>query len=332
MVFTWQARYDYLEEFSMKSASLVTLSSAFLLTALAGCGAAQSNEQTAAETQGLFDQKSIEISVEPTRDDVKVVMPKNADSRKDWPLIILLHGFGASGSLQDIYFGASGNAGSKGFVIAMPNGIKNSNGKRFWNAFDACCDFEASKVNDIRFLTSLIAKVKQQVGIDSRRVTLLGHSNGGYMSYKMACEVPELIAGVAVLAGSMSGDFKQFCPKALPTSVLHIHGNADETVSYGGGIVPFSGKSFMSAPETAKTWAANNNCKSHIVTGRKFIDLVSFVQLPGVDTFAENWNDCDGGSRVEFLTIEKGKHAPAFGFGGGTFIQHSIDFLLSARR
>lgn len=317
----------------MKIVSFVSLLSAVFLVALAGCGAPQSNDELiAAQTEGLFDQKSISISVEPDRDDVKVVMPKNAHSRKNWPLIVLLHGYGASGSLQDIYYGASGNAGAKGFVLAMPNGVKNSKGKRFWNAFDACCDFEASEVDDVRFLTSLIAKVKQQVGIDSRRITLLGHSNGGYMSYKMACEVPELIAGVAVLAGSMSGDFKEFCPNALPTSVLHIHGNADETVSYDGGKAPLLGTPYMSASETSLTWARHNNCKSHSTSTQKLLDLVSFVQLPGVDTFAERWSDCDAGSRVEFLTIDNGKHAPVLGFGGGTFIQHSIDFLLSVRR
>lgn len=313
---------------------ILSLLSMFAVLALTGCGASplvQNDQNINSDTKRFFDQKSIFIHVEDGREDVKVVMPKIVDTRHDWPLIILLHGYGASGDLQDLYFDASGHAAELGFIIALPNGTKNKLGDRFWNAFDSCCDFENTQVDDVKFLTSLVRKIKDQVGIDENRVTFFGHSNGGYMSYKMACSSTETIAGVAVLAGSMSGDFNELCATAPPTSVLHVHGTADETVLYNGGVIEFSKKSYQSASDVVGNWSKHNACQSHSMAIANVFDFVLRFQLPGFDTNSESWSQCLGKTTVELLSIEGGDHKPMFGLGGGDFSKHALNFLLNAR-
>jgi polyhydroxybutyrate depolymerase len=119
---------------------------------------------------------------------VTVVVPSSYDGSPT-PLVVLLHGYGASAVLQDIYFGLSALAESRGFVLALPDGTLDTSGRRFWNAGDACCDFGEAEVDDVGYLTSVLDELEASYAIDPKRVFFVGHSNGGFMSYRMACDL-----------------------------------------------------------------------------------------------------------------------------------------------
>src|SRR5262245_8488402 len=83
---------------------------------------------------------------------VELKVPANLDESQRYPLVLVLHGYGASGFLQSAYFGASKlPAAGEAFVIA-PDGTLDSTNKLFWNADPACCDFEHKNPDDVGYL------------------------------------------------------------------------------------------------------------------------------------------------------------------------------------
>jgi polyhydroxybutyrate depolymerase len=185
----------------------------------------------------------------------------------DWdgtplPLFILLHGYGASGVVQDGYFGLSARA-DRGFAVVLPDGTLNRDGSRFWNATDFCCNFGGADIDDVAYVTSLIDEMEAKVAIDPARVVLIGHSNGGFMSYRMACDRPDRIAGIASLAGTTWKDESR-CAGTTAVPVLHMHGTVDETIFYDGA------PEYPGAEDTVARWRARNGCADPVTDGPSF--------------------------------------------------------------
>ena len=82
----------------------------------------------------------------------------------------------------------------------MANGTRDPDGNRFWNATDFCCDLHNTQVDDVKYLSGLLEEAATHIAVE--RIFALGHSNGGFMSYRLACEgIPGLVA-IASLAGT----------------------------------------------------------------------------------------------------------------------------------
>ena len=230
------------------------------------------------------------------------------------PLVVLLHGYTSSAAEQELYFKLGAESERRGFLYALPDGTQEPDGDRFWNATNACCDFQGSGVDDSAFLSGLIDQVKASYSVDPARVYLVGHSNGGYMAYRMACDHADQITAVVSLAGAMWSNPAQ-CAPTRPVSVLQIHGTADEVVSYTGG------SRYPGAEETVADWRELDGCSPEAVTGRP-LDLVA--DAPDAETAVTYAGGCRGGTIVELWTIRGGSHVPAL---NGAFATAVIDFL-----
>jgi poly(3-hydroxybutyrate) depolymerase len=149
------------------------------------------------------------------------------------PLVILLHGYTANSFWQNFYFGLNVETQKRGIMLVTPDGTKNPDGSQFWNATDSCCDYYQSGVDDVAYIAGLIEEAKLHFNIDADRVYLVGHSNGGYMSYRMACEHSEIIAGFVSLAGANWYDDTK-CGNPGPVAVLQVHGAWDAVILYDG--------------------------------------------------------------------------------------------------
>ena len=88
-----------------------------------------------------------------------------------------------------------------GFLYAFPDGTRDRLGNRFWNASDACCDLFQSGVDDVAYLTAVIDDMSARFHVDAKRIHLVGHSNGGFMSHRYACDRAERVAAFVSLAG-----------------------------------------------------------------------------------------------------------------------------------
>ena len=187
---------------------------------------------------------------------IEVRVPDDLDPADPAPLVVLLHGFGVSGEIQDAYLGMGDAAIERGMVFVAPDGTPNGAGRRFWNATPACCG-RGSDVDDVAYLTDVIDKVRQDHPIDPTRIYLVGHSNGGFMSFAMACARADAIAAIAAIEAATFDD-ADACAPSEPVATLQVHGTSDTTIIYGGGTI--AGEPYPSAPETLAMWAAYDGC------------------------------------------------------------------------
>ena len=245
-----------------------------------------------------------------------VVVPRTYDPDTSYALLIMLHGYSANSTQIRDFFHLTEYRDDYGFVSVIPDGTLNSVGLRFWNATPFCCDLFDQQPDDVAYISGLIEAAKQRFNIDASRIYLAGHSNGGYMSYRMACEV-DGIAAIASLAGSSFVDEADCQEASNPVSVLQVHGTLDPTVAYLGSI-----GNYPSAPQLVERWAARNNCPNSVDGPNRDVHALLF----GDETTTVVWEGCDQGSSVELWTIVGGGHIPPL---TDEFSTGVLDFLFS---
>lgn len=219
------------------------------------------------------------------------------------PLMIFLHGLGASGkvafdALQLAEFGAR----ERVFVVA-PDGSLDSQGRRFWNAGPACCNFDHENIDDVARLARLIDVWRARPDIDPAQIYVLGHSNGGFMTHRLACALGDRIAGAASLAGAAPAEDLACVPARTPR-LLEVHGDADPIVRYQGGAVFGSAAlaTYPSAEQGLRDWAKRRGCVGEPTRGA---DLDLDPRLPGSETSVEAYPRCG----LALWTVHGGKHS-----------------------
>ena len=231
-------------------------------------------------------------------------IPSSYSKNSSIPLVVLLHGYGSTGAQQESYMKFESVAEKNKFILVYPDGTIDSVGRRFWNATDACCSF-FSPEDDDAYLLSILKDMESNYSIDPKRIYFAGHSNGGFMSYRMACRHPDRIAAIASLAGASF--FKPTdCGATNSVSVLQVHGTKDETIFYDGGQI--LGNSYPSAFASASQWATVNQCTQNAVTRSTKLDLEG--NIAGDETSIKAWTNCQNSSEVELWTMENGTHIP----------------------
>ncbi len=237
----------------------------------------------------------ITIEVEG-RKSATVYLPTDFTHKKEWPLVISLHGFMSNPKIQEKIFPAKSFIDKKGFVLITPFGKRNYIGLRFWNASEKCCDIFNQNPDDISYLKELIIQSQKKFSIDPKRVFLVGHSNGGFLAYKFACEASEFISGIVSIAGS--NVFEEFnCKPSKPISILQVHGKNDRIIKYDGDLK----RGFRSALVSILPWSKINNCQEMMeskitqnITKTRFID-------------------CDKDKSVELWSLKNRNHNKSLG-------------------
>lgn len=190
--------------------------------------------------------------------DYRLRIPPEASSGPR-ALILNLHGFGSNAFQQEAYSQMNPVADTAGIFICYPNGVDNA-----WNVGWAF----GSSADDVGFIDALIDTLAANHGIDLERVYACGMSNGGFMSYRLACELNGRIAAVASVTGSMAPAFLEECMPDRAVPILEIHGTADTTVPYNGQ--PLLA---VSIEDLLAFWNLNNQCDGDPV----------FQELPNTD-------------------------------------------------
>ncbi len=144
-------------------------------------------------------------------------------------------------------------ADTANFIIVHPQGTKLNNEPHFnvggWTV--------GSQVDDVGFTAAMIDEISTNYQIDANRIYSTGMSNGGYMSFLLACQLSDRIAAIASVTGSMTPETFSDCSPTHPTPILQIHGTQD-------GVVPYNGAAWTkSIQEVLDYWIAFNNCSTN---------------------------------------------------------------------
>ena len=221
-----------------------------------------------------------------------VFIPDNYTDAKSYPLVIFLHGYGGNGQggMEYSQFNQVGN--TYNFLIVYPSGIPNWNSGIGDNPTSSTPD-----VNDVGYIDALIDTLSDSFNIDLGRIYATGFSNGGFMAYKLACQLSHRIAAVASVSGVMSTSTLDKCNPSRAIPVLHIHGTKDNMVFIDGL------KEWRSVEETVRYWTNFNNCDISEMTVLQDSD-------PTDDCTVEKYSytNCTNNSNVTYYKVINGGH------------------------
>ncbi len=224
-----------------------------------------------------------------------VHLPTGYSAQNDYSLVIAMHGGLGSGPQLETQSQLSVKADDAKFIVVYPDGVKSPIGIRTWNAGE-CCGYAAdNNIDDVGFIISLVDSLINKYSIDRDRVYATGMSNGGFMSYRLACEKPDVLAAIAPVASSMSANCQP--NKWVPT--IHFHSYNDNNVPFAGGRGDGLSNHYNPPLDSVMTiWADGSNCLVYSDTIRQSTDY---------DHFA--WNHCDCYAEYELYITHDGGHS-----------------------
>ncbi|MDA8542112.1 hypothetical protein N9K97_05155 [Gammaproteobacteria bacterium] len=208
-----------------------------------------------------------------------------------------LHGYGSDAIEQMNYtnFNNLANTKENNFILIHPQGAPLNtaltSSSSHWNSGGWTI---GSTVDDVDFIDTIIALMSQKYDLNQNRIYSTGMSNGGFMSYHLACNLSSKIAAVASVTGSMSSETYESCNPDHPTSILQVHGSIDVTVPFQGN----SALGMRSVNDVMDYWKLYNACDvdpTSIITD--YFDIEIAVQH---DTYSNCLNDVN----VELYKIE----------------------------
>jgi len=188
--------------------------------------------------------------------DYILYIPAIYDGSTDVPLVLNFHGYGSNANEQMFYGDFRDIADTEGFLLVHPQGTI-INGDQQWNVGFLG---NGNTTDDVGFTEALIDELANLYTINLDRVYATGMSNGGFMSFLLACQLSEKIAAVASVTGSMTPDTYDACNAQQPTPILQIHGTGDSNVLYNGDTWT------RSIEDVISYWVNYNNCETSPTT------------------------------------------------------------------
>ncbi|HET9959933.1 MAG TPA: PHB depolymerase family esterase [Polyangiaceae bacterium] len=211
--------------------------------------------------------------------------PPSYDGKKRVPVVFDFHGLSGNGAQQKSLSRWDRLGDSQGFMTVYPDGLEQA-----WNAGLCCTD----KYDDVAFVRAIIESLETDACIDTKRIYASGCSNGGGMSYKLACEASDVIAAVApVDFDCVAGTKCSQCSPTRPVSVVQFRGTKDQLVAYEGD------GAFSGAKNNFAKWGQLNMC-----TG-------SAAALTG-HAGCESYPMCGSGSETVLCSVENGTHCGSY--------------------
>jgi polyhydroxybutyrate depolymerase len=247
------------------------------------------------------------------------------------PAVIDFHPLGGSGSSQEGSSGWKAKCDSVGCIGVWPDSSKSKASDNSWNAGYCCTNAEKNQVDDVQFARDIIKYLQANTCVDAKHIYASGGSNGGGMTYRMACEAADVIAAAAPvdfrcvtgkdpLATTVAATNQTACMCNLPRPITIVAWDekADTSVvPYGGGQTPSLatdcppggscvGIGFASAQVNAQIWAGFDRC-----TG-------SAAQDPN-NALCQTWSSCDSGTTVSLCSTTSGGHLAVYSNTGAKF-------------
>ncbi len=209
------------------------------------------------------------------------IMYVPSSSGPNGPLVFSLHGYDVPAEDHMNFTFMKEVADTAGFIVCYPKAIDNK-----WNSGTF---LSTPNVDDVGFISALIDTLQADYAIDLDRIYVFGFSNGGSMTFRLACELNDRFAKAASVSGAMT---TASCNSAFPIPMLFMHGTADQTVFY------------HDVEETMDQWLAINGCVLPADT----------IRLPDIDPWDGGYIDvfihrnCTENSSVLLYKMYGGGH------------------------
>ena len=253
---------------------------------------------SAGAQQPAWQQRSL-VHGGATRIWNEIVPPACANPGARCPVLIALHGGGGRSNGAQFASGtglaAAGTA--RGYIVLAPNALGDN-----WN--DGRPELAAG-IDDVGFIRAMLADMRGRTGVDPARIYATGASNGGLMSFRLACEGGGTFRAVAPVIANMSVNLIERCRPTGNVSVFMMPGTLDRLIPYAGGDVApgrVDRGAVVSSDRTLEFWRATMDCGRAPRTDR--YDPVRDDTAVAVTRF----DSCRGGTVVRRWTVEGGGH------------------------
>ena len=221
-----------------------------------------------------------------------IYTPTTITDNDEAPVLFALHGYGSSAETHKAYTMHEPFANTNKAIVVYAQGYKLetalTSSSSHWNVGAWTI---GSTVDDIDFINTIIDLIDDKAAINKNRIYSSGMSNGGFMSYNLACNLSSRIAAIVSVTGSFSAKMLADCNPEHPTPVMQIHGTLDPTVPFNGnsalGMVPIE--------TTLEFWADYNLCNPV-----PEISVIDFFDL-GMSVDHKVYKECQNNVQVELF-------------------------------
>ena len=220
----------------------------------------------------------------------------------DAPLMLVFHGY--SGSYMSVmsYSSMNNQANTNGFVVVYPQGTKDRFGYNFFNV--GYTFHENLNIDDLGFTKALVDYVATDLGLNRDEVFSTGMSNGGDMSYYLACFASDVFRAVAPIAGTMMSSTYDTCAPTKEIPIFAVNGTSDGVTWYDGDMNDIGGWGpYLGVDAIIEYWADQNN-----------LDQTEVTTLPNTDPTdgsIVNYNrhfSNNSDTEVWLYSVERGGH------------------------
>jgi polyhydroxybutyrate depolymerase len=197
-------------------------------------------------------------------------IPRGYKDTIEQPLVLNFHGHGSNALQQQYYTGFSHLADAYDFIVAYPQGAIGLDHRTGWDTGSR----RNPHTNDVLFVSNLLTHLQESWCINPDRIYATGFSNGGGMTYVLACKMADRFAAFASVSGSYP-PVPGGCNPARPVPYMELHGTGDKVVPYNGS----PAKGYPPVTQWLQQWAQRDGCNSQPViffhqanvTGEKWV-------------------------------------------------------------
>ena len=224
------------------------------------------------------------------------------DLQENAPLIVVIHGY--TGTAEGImkYSRMNDLADENGFVVVYPQGTVDSQENTFFNvgySFNA-----SSKVDDVSYIRALVIHLQTTYQASTEKTFATGMSNGGDMSYLLACTSSDLFRAVAPVAGVMMKETLESCNPQRPIPIFEIHGTEDKISVFEGDMEDRDGwGAYYDLPSTIDFWVTENK-----LNHKESIQLPDKDRGDGSVIIFDRYFSEDSVNEVWFYKVKGGTH------------------------
>lgn len=234
-------------------------------------------------------------------------LPPNYYESSNFSVVIAMHGGGGNAEQFETSSKLTEKANASGFIVVYPDGVRSTGllALRTWNAGTCCSYASDNNIDDVKFISDLIDNLISEYKINPKKIYATGHSNGGMLSYRLACQLSNKIAAFAPNAATMV--VTQPCVPARPVPILHMHSIHDQNVPYTGGVG--IGPSNIHNPpldSVMRVLQTKNQCNqpAQVIANNSGFTLLK-------------WTDCLNNVSVHLYLTKDGGHSWPGGSPGG---------------